>query len=303
MLHRRDLLKGAIGFSAMSPAMGRSPSETPPGLGFSLYGMRSLELPAALALCAQTGYDCVELAAMEGWPGDTAAMNEAAIGQLRQSLAEHQLRISAIMENLLLTGSDDEHARRLQRLEAALQLARRVQDERRPVVETILGGSPSQWPDVRDLFLRRLKDWAELAERQEVRVALKAHVSGAVHRPEHVVDLLTTIDSPWLRAAYDYSHFQLQELNLHDSLRRLLPHTVFIHVKDGRRREERIEFLLPGEGSIDYVDYFTQLRQAGYEGDVVVEVSGQIHSRSGYRPEDAARRSFAALAAALDNAG
>jgi inosose dehydratase len=129
-------------------------------------------------------------------------------------------------------------------------------------------------------------------------VAIKAHVGGAAHRPEHIVWLMDQARSPRIRAAYDYSHFQLAGLGLAESLQALIGRTAFIHVKDGRGTPDKFEFLLPGEGTIDYKDYFRRLRALPYRGVVVVEVSAQIHRRAGYDAAAAARQSYAALAAA-----
>jgi inosose dehydratase len=102
-----------------------------------------------------------------------------------------------------------------------------------------------------------------------------------------------------LQAAYDYSHYEHRDLTLERTLRTLLPRTRFIHVKDCRLENGRAVFLLPGDGQTDYAAYFRQLRMANWRGCVCVEVSGMLHSRAGYDPLAAARRSYANLAPAF----
>src|SRR5262249_32141892 len=105
------------------------------------------------------------------------------------------------------------------------------------------------------------------------------------------------------RLAFDYSHFVLRGLPLDKAVGALVPDSVFVHVKDAKGNAEQFEFLLPGEGSVDYAEYFRLLRAAGYRGPVVGEVSGQISSRPGYDAADAARKSYATLSAALKKIG
>jgi inosose dehydratase len=114
--------------------------------------------------------------------------------------------------------------------------------------------------------------------------------------------LLEQVESPWLKLAFDYSHFVLRSLPLARTIAALIPQSRFIHVKDAKGSADKFEFLLPGEGAIDYAEYGKLLRKEGYRGPIVVEVSGQISARPGYDAKAAARRSYTALAPALRKA-
>ena len=149
----------------------------------------------------------------------------------------------------------------------------------------------------------RLQDWAKVAMAIRTVIAIKAHVGGAMHLPEHPVWLMNRVNSPWIRCAHDYSHFELRNVDMADSVKMLVPHSVFIHVKDSRGDAGRVQFLLPGDGNIDYVKLLNWIAKAGYRGDVVVEVSDQIHGQPGYDPLAAAQHSYTNLASAFEKAG
>lgn len=305
MLNRRQFAATIAAASVLTPAAiatsvvgAQQPGPRPVSIGFSLYGMKSLAILAALRECRDIGYDCVELPVMADWPGDSRTLSGDARRDIRGALADTSLRMSALMENLNLLADPAGHASNLDRLKRACDLARELAPDAPPLIETILGGRPADWPQARQSMADRLKAWAEVMSQAKVVLAIKPHVGGAMHRPEHAVWLLDQVDDPHVRVAYDFSHYQLQGIGLAESLDQLLSRAVFIHVKDGRGTPQKFQFLLPGEGAIDYADYFRRLTQARYRGDVVVEVSGQIHSRPDYDPRAAARKSFQALAAA-----
>jgi inosose dehydratase len=167
------------------------------------------------------------------------------------------------------------------------------------VLETVVGGSPSKWDEQKAGMAARLRDWADAAKAAGTVIAIKAHVNNAVNSPERLLWLLDQVQSPAVQAAYDYSHFEVQGIDMEESMKLLLPRTKFIHVKDTRGDAKKFQFLLPGEGRTDYVKYFRLLKQYGYTGPVCVEVSSQVSNRPGYDPIDAARKSYAALSSAL----
>jgi inosose dehydratase len=209
------------------------------------------------------------------------------------------------MENLPLLADDKADANR-ERLARAAEIAAALSPQK-PLVETVLGGRPAEWASVKEKMVERLATWAEVMARAKVVLAIKAHVGNACHLPEQLLWLLKQVDSPWLRAAYDYSHFQLRGLALRETLQSLLPQTAFIHVKDATGDAAKFRFLLPGAGQdrdqTDYEAYIRQLAGSPYRGDVVVEVSGQIHSQADYDPLAAARQCYQRLSHAFAAAG
>jgi len=296
MIHRRKF----VGLAAASTTVAWSPTLALPqnpastiGFGFSLYGMKSLKPVDALRHCADVGYDCVELPAMPDWPGAPSAFGAEDRKRFRDGLVEYNIRLSALMENIVLLAEPAIHDKNLVRLREAAELGQELNPTAPTIIETVMGGKPAEWLEVRNRMVDRLGDWARVGDQTNSIIAIKAHISGAAHLPEHLRWLLDQVKSPSLKAAFDYSHFQLRGLDLKDSWEKLASETVFIHVKDSQGDQQKFQFVLPGEGSIDYVSYLKTIRESHYKGDVVVEVSGQIHSRPGYDPLAACKKSYA----------
>jgi inosose dehydratase len=207
-----------------------------------------------------------------------------------------------MMAHWSLTGDEGGQAEALASIAAAGELAHDLVPDAPPIVETVVGGSPARWNEQKAGMADRLGAWADAAEKADIGIALKAHVGSAVNSPERLLALLGEVKSPRLHAVYDFSHFELQGMDLETTMQALLPRTKFIHVKDSRGDAKQFEFLLPGAGRTDYERYFTLLRRWRYAGPVCVEVSGQVFNKPGYDAVAAARQSYAALAPALERA-
>ncbi|MFN0019255.1 MAG: sugar phosphate isomerase/epimerase family protein [Pirellulaceae bacterium] len=305
LITRRQSLACTAGLAAvlLSDTTSRAEDVQTIGLGFSIYGMKTLPLATAIKTCREIGYDCVELPLMPGWAADPEKLAIFARKELKAALEKSGLRLSALMENLPILGDDKVHAANLQRLTLAAELAHELFPKQPPLIETILGGKPAEWEAVKGKMAERLKDWARIAEEKNIIIAIKAHVAGALHAPADAVWLLEQVSSKSVRLAFDQSHFELQKISLENALDTLLPHTVFIHVKDAEGDAAKFQFLLPAEKENHYAEYFKLLAAKKYHGDVVVEVSGQIHSKPGYDPVAAARKCYEPLAKAMKQAG
>jgi sugar phosphate isomerase/epimerase len=300
--------------AAEKPTDGRSaaPRFT---LGFSLYGMNSLPLATAIEACAKIGYRDIEPALMPGYTADPLQLSKVRRRELRKQIDGLGLSIPALMENISAVAPVEAQKANLEKIARAAELAHDLVDiapphpaalgdagssRTGPVLETVLGGKPSEWGQLRGRIQETLRLWAAAGEKHDITIAVKAHVANALHKPEDLDRLITDIGSPRLRAAYDFSHFERQGLELEPSLRAVAKHTVFIHVKDGKGDPAAFQFLLPGEGTIDYVAYFRLLDQLQYRGSVMVEVSGQIFKQPGYDPIAAAKKCYRHLQAAYE---
>jgi inosose dehydratase len=292
-MNRRHFLSSS--FLALAAIQLRA-ANAAPTLGFSLYGMKTVPLAEALKTCADIGYQHVELALNAGWPTEPKLLSADARQDLRRQLDSLHLGVSALMLNMSLAIDDAGTAKNVESIKEAAQLAHDLFPENPPLIETVLGGKPAEWEQLKDRMAAHLKTWGAAAEAARIVIAIKAHVGSAVNSPERLKWLLDQAPSKAICVAYDYSHFEVQGIPLEPGLRTLLPSTRFVHVKDTTGDASKFKFLLPGEGHTDYAAYFKLLRELGYSGPIVVEVSAQVFNQPGYDPIAAAKSCYAKLA-------
>ncbi len=296
-------LAGGAAWAALPPAARAGAAVPKRELGFSLYAMKDLALTDALQACAKIGYRNVEVCLLPGYPTAPETISAGGRRALREELAARGLTVSGAMIDIRLAATAEAAAKHAEVIRTAAQLSHDLQPAAPPLLETVLGGRPAEWDAIKERMRDRLQMWAEIAKRADIVIAIKAHVSSAVNSPERLLWLLREVESKHLCAAYDYSHFALHGWNLEDTLAPLVARTKFIHVKDAGGDLAKPQFLLPGEGTIDYVAYFRALARAKWNGPIVVEVSSQLFRQPGYDAIAAAKKSFAALDAAVRRAG
>lgn len=301
LLNRRLFLQLTAGSLAIpKPAFAESAKGI--SLGFSLYGMKSVPLDSALKSCSEIGYKHVEFALNEGYVTEPSTFSKESRSLAASTLKQMNLDLPCLMLHISLTADEKAHARALELIAVAAQVGHDLVPQRPPILETVLGGSPSKWEEQKKGMAEKLQDWAAAAQKANTTIAIKAHVSSAVNSPERLLWLLDKAKSPAIQIAYDYSHFEVQGIDMEESLKLLLPYTQFIHVKDSQGDVSRFQFLLPGDGRTDYVKYFSLLKKLLYQGPVCVEVSGQVFNKPDYDPIVAARRCYAALSNAKNKA-
>lgn len=273
-------------------------------LAHGTYGMPGIRPEEGLPRLAGIGYEGVELAVGERFctaPDDMPPRRRNALRDLYQSLG---LSVPALLMLLRVMDDDPEvHRRNLDDFRQAAQLAVDVTADRTPVVTTTMGGGGGTWEEFREKLLRRLQEYAEIAEQIGCTLAIEPHVGGNFDRPERAVWIVEKLQHPSVRLNFDISHFAVAGYTLEQTVPVLVPYAVHTHVKDGRMVDGKVEFLLPGEGDFDYATYFRAMDAVGWKDFITVEVSGMVSSREGYDPYEAAAFCFEALSSALAEAG
>jgi sugar phosphate isomerase/epimerase len=274
-------------------------------LSYSTWGMPTVPIDTAVAHCAALGFDGLELTVIPGWATDAAGLDVAERRRIRRLYDDHDLDLCGLCANTRLLAADpDEYAANMARLRGYLDLASEVQlPGEHLTVSTTSGGVPEEWDSVKERLVERFGELAAYAERVGVILGMEPHVGAALHLPEQVLWLLDQIASPALTIHFDISHFNVQGMDMERVVAQLGPHSLHTHVKDERGLAPAHEFLIPGEGEMDYVRYLRAMERAGYHGHIVVEVSLMVQRRPDYDPLAAATRSYEVLARAFEESG
>jgi sugar phosphate isomerase/epimerase len=273
-------------------------------LGYCTWGMPTVPVDTFVPFLARLGYDGIELTVIPGYTTQLSVLDAAERRRIAQLLKEHHLELPAIAGHSPMIERDPDTAERhWASLTAAVDLAVDwAQDGAPPAVDTTVGGTPEQWDELKSLMIDRVGALVRYGEQRGVVIAIEPHVGSMLDTPARVLELLHTIDSPYLKLNFDISHFNVMGIPIAESVGALAAHTVHTHVKDERGVVPNFEFLIPGEGEFDYVAYLHAMREHGYTGFITAEISIMVQRRPGYDPLAAAEQTYRTLARAFEQA-
>lgn len=271
-------------------------------LGYSTWGMPAVELDEAVPHLASLGYDGIEITVIPGYVTELGTLDVEERRRIRGLFNKHGVEMPAIAGHTSLLEPDVRlHAANMKRLKDTVELcADLTLDHLVPCLDTTPGGRPEDWNDVRDRLLNETGDLVDHGDRHGVVIAMEPHIGCCLCDVERTLWLLEQIDSGYLKLNYDISHFDVAGVPTAESVAALAPHTVHTHVKDQRGRAPDFEFLIPGEGDFDYVEYLDAMQAAGYDDYITVEVSMMVQQREDYDPLDAAGLAYRTLEAAFE---
>ena len=274
-------------------------------LGYSTWGMPTVPIDVAIPHIAQLGFDGMELAVGPRFITELSTLDAAERKRIAGLLKQHNLELPAIAAHSSLMETDPEaHAQNIGRLKGAADLGVELaQGDSLPAINTTSGGQPEEWDNSKQFLAERIGELVEYTQTLGVTVAMEPHIGGLIDTPDKVLELLDLVGSPYLKVNFDISHFDIIGIPTEVSVAALAPHSAHTHVKDQRGLAPDFEFLIPGEGPFDYVNYLKLMQQHGYDGFITAEVSFMVQAREDYDPLAAATLSYETLSRAFADAG
>ncbi|NOZ21446.1 MAG: sugar phosphate isomerase/epimerase [Planctomycetes bacterium] len=275
-------------------------------IAYGTYAMPMLPLEEAVPALAEMGYDGVEICISpkhQGSMPDEIAPERRR--KLKQLLENHALGVPALfMLGHVFTEDETEHQQTLEHTRKVAQLARDLGMREPPVLAIGIGGRSKRWEEIRGRIVERLRDYADLADREDFILAGEAHCGAAVDRSERVAWLFDTVAHPRVRFHFDIVHLFLAGEEIEDAVRTLVPYTAHTHITDARRHADgAFDLLLLGQGDLDSVRYMKAMKEAGWTDFITLEVSTRVWSKPDYDPIEAARFCYASLDRAFHEAG
>ncbi len=274
-------------------------------LGYSTWGMPTVPVDAAISHLAFLGFDGIELTIIQRFTTELSTLDAAERKRIAGLLKQHNLALPAIAAHSNLMDVDPEsHKRNMWRLKGGVDLAIDLaQGDELPAVNTTTGGKPDEWERKKDFLVERIGELVEYAASRGVTIAMEPHIGAIIDTPDKVLELLEIINSPYLKVNFDISHFEIVGLPTEDTVSALADVSVHTHVKDQRGIAPDFEFLIPGEGPFDYVNYLKLMQKQGYNGFITAEVSFMVQARKDYDPLAAATMTYETLSKAFVEAG
>lgn len=268
-------------------------------IGFSTYATQDVDVFDALPRIRAIGYDAIEIAIGDAWPTAPHKLDRKTRRRLADTVRDLGFPPPVLFGPVSTCARNGERGGVLARFIENCVLARDLNFNGGPaIVTTTVSGPLTRWETDRDAVAADLMELADLAAEHHVILAVEPHVGAILDTPEKAAWLMENTRHPHLKIHFDHSHFHVQGIGLRHAAGLCLPDTVHIHIKDGYMKDGAVTFLLPGEGSLDLIEYFRTLLDAGTEVPVGAEVSAMIWSRPDYDPWHAADFCYRALSAA-----
>jgi len=251
-------------------------------IGVINYNISNFSVEELFGWCRENGVGYVELMRKDVWPDIEKPENT--VKETSALLQKYGIKISQVAAgNDFLQKTEEDLNRQVWMLGELCKIVKDLGFNQLRVD----GGWPKDGvaeKDYRDLIVKGVSKAVEMAEKEDVYLALDNH--GTVTNDIFLqTDILKTVNSRHLGANLDtmnYRWYGYPVDELSDIYRDIAPYTLHTHLKDGTGSRAEYKGAVLGEGEIPVADAIKILKDAGYDGVWCVEYEGK-EGAEGYR--------------------
>jgi len=257
------------------------------------------DLNEQLRVMSEEGLRYLELRGV--WGKNVLQLTDEEAKKVKHILMDNNFKISAIGSPIGKIGINDDFAEHLRNFKRTLELAKFFETHYIRIFSYYIpeGERPEKY---RDEVIKRMEKKVQWAEREDVILVHENERGIYGDIPERCRDILSTIDSPYLRANFDPANFVFENVKPYQEAFPLLEEfTSYVHIKDALHRQEKVICVPAGEGEAEVKEVLKALRDNGYQGFLSLEPhlaeAGQYRGFSG---PDKFREAATALKKILD---
>lgn len=203
------------------------------------------------------------------WGINIVELRDDRLEELRALLAESEMGVSAIASPLGKVDITSDFDAELARLDRALNAAR-VLESRYIRIFSFYYGEGVDVDSIREPVIERLAEFARRAESAGVILLHENEKDIYGDTPARVLDLITSVNSPALRVAWDNANYvQVGSVPFDEGFAALRPYLEYLQVKDARAADHSV--VPAGEGDGQLRETLAALAADGYSGFASLE--------------------------------
>ena len=213
------------------------------------------------------------------WDVNVLKLSDAQLDQVQEILTDHSLGVSSIGSPIGKIYIDDDFEPHLEQMRRAVQVAHRFRAPYIRIFSFFL--RPDTAPEeVRDEVMRRMSALVQIAEEGNVTLLHENEKGIYGDVPARCHDLVTTVDSPRLRIAWDAANYVQVGVNPHtEGFELLRPYLEYVQIKDALHENGKV--VPAGEGDGQVRETIRGLRDVKFEGFFSLEPHLESHSSTG----------------------
>ena len=198
------------------------------------------------------------------WGINILDLDDAQLATVRETLAEHGLKVSSIGSPIGKISIDDEFPPHLERMRHAVEVAKTLEAPYIRLFSFFIpeGSDPDSW---RDEVLSRMSALADAATDSDVILVHENEKEIYGDIPRRCLDIMTSVSSPILQLAWDPANFvQVGVRPFSEGYSMLRPHLGYIQIKDALLADASVVVAGAGDGEVR--ETVRALRADGFDG-------------------------------------